>query len=810
MEENQKEYTQISTLPTPADVNKAVQFEGTVLRSSNTKLLENKRMYRCSKCKREFEVEAQVETSFQFEMPPFCGGTTRTGDLCKNKKFTQCGNAETIDYQELRIQEPIHNFVTAGLQRQVSVILLGQNVGEVQTGDFVTIKGIVKVRWISYNIDEIPELEIVVLVDEIISKNVDKMAINVTTEMEEEFKAYWEENKNHPIKGRDMILQSICPELCGLRMCKLAVMLVATGGISRIDKESKTKTRGTIHLLLVGDPGTGKSQLLKFASKLGPRHVQTTGGGTTSAGLTVSVINIGGELSLDAGALVLADGGVCCIDEFSGINKSDRADIHEAMEQQTLSVAKAGIVSQLHTRTAILAATNPKGRYDPTKSMSLNTAIDPPLLSRFDIILLLLDDRSKIWDEQVSDYVLNGHKPINKPLFDCDQLQCYILYVKMHFFPEMTEEAELVIQKYFQYQRGKERRESGRTTIRLFESLIRISQAHAKLMMHHTVTLMDAVMAILLIESSYNGASNKREYSEFPIDPDKQYEEEEIRLLQTLQLEYLIDNKVNSQNTSDELTKMNEEKIQNKKGYTQPLNNISQEDYEKSIQREEEETRKSFWNNYMDSQRKSEMTGIVFPSQRMRGGPLKKGQSINFLIEKRKSEEQLEEIKKSQNLQFNIPTKMKSISNNQKDIEKKTDQIKEQQEINKEVKQDDEFSFDSDFTDLFELNEENSKDKNKEIKEITDDIDNLLETSTTTTELSLKKINSFSKQDEKPILMTQNKHSNLLNKIKIMKSKTKQETEEEKEESEQLKRKQSDDEFSFDDIDSLFQEKRDL
>lgn len=287
---------------------------------------------------------------------------------------------------------------------------------------------------------------------------------------------------------------------------------------------STSRRREQSHLLLVGDPGCGKSQFLRFAAALCPRSVFTNGSGTSSAGLTCAAVQekSTGQWVLEAGALVLADRGVCAIDEFSCIKPTDRTTIHEAMEQQTLSVAKAGIVCKLNCRTTVIAVTNAKGGYyDPEKPFGVNVGIEPPLLSRFDLIFKLIDGSDAKKDDNVATFLLN--RAIQGSGYDCarsssnagskqspwnmDKLRAYIATVKSYFHPRISDGASRLLERHYSECRSSEYMEV-QVTVRLLESLIRLSQAHARLMHRNVVEVDDAVAVILLMECSVASTSS--------------------------------------------------------------------------------------------------------------------------------------------------------------------------------------------------------------------------------------------------------------------------------------------------------------
>ncbi|XP_031492201.1 probable DNA helicase MCM9 isoform X5 [Nymphaea colorata] len=452
-------------------------LKGTVIRSGPIKMIEGEREYECRKCKQVFKVYPELETGNAIRLPMSCPSKGLKSCGGTHFRFVE-GSIVCHDYQEIKIQENVHVVGVGSIPRSIPAILKDDLVDMVKAGDDVVVTGILTAKWSPDVRDVRCDLDPIMVANYIRRTNEFKSDIEIPEDAIETFNQFWAQFQDNPLKGRNAILHGICPQIFGLFTVKLAVALTLVGGVQHVDA-SGTKVRGESHLLLVGDPGTGKSQFLKFAAKLCTRSVITTGLGSTSAGLTVTAVKEGGEWMLEAGALVLADGGLCCIDEFDSMRGHDRATIHEAMEQQTISIAK-------HRGS------------EKTKDT---------------------EDLACVW-------------PL--PL-----LRRYIQYVKRNFQPILTKEAERVLSSYYQLQRRSALQNAARTTIRMLESLIRLAQAHARLMFRNEVTRLDAISAIICMESSMTASAilddaGNALHSSFSDNPDQEYAKQEKLILEML------------------------------------------------------------------------------------------------------------------------------------------------------------------------------------------------------------------------------------------------------------------------------------
>jgi replicative DNA helicase Mcm len=283
-------------------------------------------------------------------------------------------------------------------------------------------------------------------------------------------------------------------------------MYLLFGGVSKSLPD--ITVRGEMNSLLIGDPGTAKSQLLQYVAKIAPRGLYTSGRGTTAAGLTAAVVREkGGSMSLEAGALVLADKGIACIDEMDKMRPEDRVAIHEAMEQHTVSVAKGGIVATLNARTAMLAAANPAlGRYEPHRTVAENISLPVTILSRFDLIFVLRDVPDKEADAKMSKHILEIHRRGASPVeaqIDEDLLRKYISYSKA-IKPKLSKAALNHLSEFYLAMRAASEAEGSPVAItaRQLESLVRIAEARARVALSREVSAEDAEAAIALMKRS--------------------------------------------------------------------------------------------------------------------------------------------------------------------------------------------------------------------------------------------------------------------------------------------------------------------
>ena len=480
-----------------AHIGKLVSIEGIVVRATPVRPLVVNATFKCLKCGQPILSSVGKPTP----APPI----PRSCPFCKSKGPFELDEERTefIDHQEIRVQEKPEDLPPGQLPRWVNVRIIGSDLVDIaRPGDRVVITGIVRVSE-PRGLAARRGLEMYIEANNIEVATREAEAIEISPEEEKIIRELAKDPDIH-----EKIIRSIAPSIYGYEHIKEAIMYLLFGGVAK--ELPDVRKRGDIHVLLIGDPGTGKSALLQYVARIAPRGLYTSGRGTTAAGLTAAVIREAqGGMTLEAGALVLADKGVCAIDEIEKMRAEDRVAIHEALEQQTISIAKGGIVATLNARTAVLAAANPVlGRYDPYRSVAENLGKNLPitLLSRFDLIFVIRDVPDKDVDALMATHILDTHRakeaPVEPPI-PPELLRKYISYAKL-IEPKLTEEAMERIRSFYLEMRALSSGEGSpiAITARQLESLIRIAEARARAALRDYVTAEDAEAAIDIMKRS--------------------------------------------------------------------------------------------------------------------------------------------------------------------------------------------------------------------------------------------------------------------------------------------------------------------
>lgn len=495
-------------------IGKLVMIEGIIMRATNVRPIVTIAIFRCKRC----ETKMEVLQSGAFLMLPFKCANPRCG---KGGPFEFIQEeSRFVDYQELRIQEYPEDIPPGQTPRSLDIRLLGKDIVDTaRPGDRVYVIGVVGAESTSYpRTGRARVFTLYIDANFIDAAGREAESLYISPEEEEQILKMAKDPFIHR-----KIVQSIAPSIFGYKHIKEAIMYLLFGGVPKYLPD--INIRGEINILLIGDPGTAKSQLLRYVQRIAPRGLYTSGRGTTAAGLTAAVLpSPAGGMTLEAGALVLADKGIACIDEIDKMRPEDRVAIHEAMEQHTISVAKGGIVATLNARTAILAAANPAlGRYDPYRTVAENISLPVTILSRFDLIFVLRDVPEKDYDTQMSEHLLRLHMkevPPVEPPISPDLLRKYVAYAKNNVRPVLTSEAMDRLKEFYLAMRSASEGEGSpiAITARQLESLVRIAEARARAALRNVVLVEDAEAAIAITRRSLEEVGIDVSSRKFDID----------------------------------------------------------------------------------------------------------------------------------------------------------------------------------------------------------------------------------------------------------------------------------------------------
>lgn len=497
-------------------LNKLFQIEGIVRQKSDVRPQVTAAKFECPSCGNIINV-LQLDTSFK--EPSRCG--------CGRKGKFHLISKELVDAQGLVLEEAPESLEGGEQPKRINIFLkddLVSPISEKKTspGSKIRVVGIVKEVPIilrtgtkSTRFDLLVEANYVEAVEETFYE------VEITEEEERQIKELAEDPRLY-----QKLIDSIAPSIFGYERIKEAILLQMVGGVHKTRKDGVV-SRGDMHVLLVGDPGSGKSALLKRSNLIAPKSRYISGKGVSAAGLTASVVKdefLRGW-SLEAGAMVLASNGLCCIDEIDKINPEDRAAMHEAMENQTVSISKANIQATLIARTTVLAAANPKfGRFDPYGIIADQIDLPPTLINRFDLIFTIKDLPDEKKDGQLATHILNlqQNPEIKQQEIDTELLKKYIGYAKRKINPKLTDGAIEEIKKYYLKMRASGGTDEGIRTIpispRQLEALVRLSEANARIRLSNEVTRKDAKRAISLLEHSLMDVGFDRETGKIDID----------------------------------------------------------------------------------------------------------------------------------------------------------------------------------------------------------------------------------------------------------------------------------------------------